>query len=78
MIRFTVPDMSCNHCVQTITTAVRGVDGAAGLQFDLATHQVQIDSAQPAAVFAQALSDHGYPPSAAAAAAPSSPSSTHP
>ena len=66
MIAFEVNDMSCGHCVSTITKAVQALDPGARLQIDLTTHRVEIE---PATSNAQALSDAikeaGYTPLAA-------------
>ena len=62
MIELTLPTMTCGHCVRTVTETVKQVDGEATVQIDLATHQVRIDSAQPAAAFTAALTEEGYAP----------------
>jgi copper chaperone len=64
MIEFTLPTMTCNHCVLTVTETVQRVDADAQLQIDLPTHQVRIDSKQPQERFAEALAEEGYPPAA--------------
>jgi len=65
MIELTLPDMTCGHCVRTVTETVQRVDAAATLKVDLATHRVSIESPQPEAAFARALAEQGYPPAAA-------------
>ena len=62
MIDFTLPSMTCGHCVRTVTETVQRVDAAATVQIDLPSHQVHIESAQPAAAFMAALTEEGYPP----------------
>lgn len=63
MIAFEVKDMSCNHCVGSLTAALRALDPAARLHFDLATKRVDIDAATAdAAQLAQAMRDAGYTP----------------
>ena len=62
MIELTLPTMTCAHCVRTVTETVHRVDAAAALHIDLPTHQVRIDSSQPAERFAAALADEGYAP----------------
>jgi len=62
MIEFTVPTMTCGHCVRTVTETVRQVDAQARVEIDLAAHRVQIDSPQPADAFAKALAEEGYAP----------------
>ena len=62
MIEFTVNDMTCGHCVSTITKAVKGVDAAGKVEIDLAAHRVRIDSAHEAAEFREAISEAGFTP----------------
>ena len=63
MIAFQVNDMTCGHCVSTVTKAVKSVDKGASVTIDLASHRVEIE---PAEANAQALSDAikeaGYTP----------------
>ncbi|NML17741.1 heavy-metal-associated domain-containing protein [Azohydromonas caseinilytica] len=66
MIELTLPTMTCGHCVKTVTATVQRVDATAGLQIDLPTHKVQIDSQLPAEAFVQALDEEGYTPTDAA------------
>ena len=62
MIEMTLPTMTCGHCVRTVTQTVQKVDADAILQIDLPTHQVKIESSQPAAAFLAALKEEGYAP----------------
>lgn len=66
MITFEVNDMTCGHCVSTVTKAVKGVDANAKVEIDLAKHLVHI---QPSDADAEELSDAikeaGYTPIAA-------------
>lgn len=62
MIELNVPDMSCNHCVQTIRKAVAGVDATAHCDIDLGTKRVAVDSALPPSDFVEALEEAGYSP----------------
>ena len=63
MISFRVNDMTCGHCVATITKAVRSVDQGARVEIDLAAHRVQIEPAQAdAGEFADAIRGAGYTP----------------
>jgi len=62
MIELTLPTMTCNHCVQTVTRTVGQVDPAAKTEIDLPTHRVRIESAKPAETFAKALTEEGYAP----------------
>lgn len=62
MIEMTLPDMTCGHCVKTVTGIVQKVDAQARLTIDLPTHKVQVESSEPAERFKAALADEGYPP----------------
>ena len=69
MIVFQVNDMTCGHCVGTITKAVTAADKGATVRIDLASHRVDIESA--AATEAQlgaAIEAAGFTPMAAQAA----------
>ena len=43
MIAFEVKDMTCGHCVSTITKALKATDKDAKVQIDLATHHVRVE-----------------------------------
>lgn len=63
MIAFEVNDMTCGHCVSTITKALKATDKDAKVQIDLATHRVQVESVSAdAADLAEAIKDAGYTP----------------
>lgn len=70
MIAFQVNDMTCGHCVSTVTKAVKGADKDATVRIDLASHRVEVD---PVSADAQALADAikeaGYTPVPVPAAA---------
>ena len=74
MIAFEVNDMTCGHCVSTITKAVRAVDEQASVNINLANHRVEIE---PTETDAQELSDAireaGYTPVALASGAAPAP-----
>lgn len=60
-LTFKVPEMSCGHCVEAISTAVRGVEGVGTVEVDLDTKQVVVDGeglSEPR--LRQAISDAGY------------------
>ncbi len=68
MIAFEVNDMSCGHCVSTITQAVKAVDAGAHVEIDLAARRVQIEPAQAGAdELRAAIQEAGYTPVAMAA-----------
>lgn len=63
MITFQVNDMTCGHCVSTITKALKWTDKDAKVQIDLTSHLVQIESAAAGAEeLAEAITDAGYTP----------------
>jgi copper chaperone len=63
MIAFEVNDMTCGHCVSTITRALKATDKDARVQIDLGTHRVQIEpTSADADELAEAIKDAGYTP----------------
>jgi copper chaperone len=61
MIELDVPDMTCNHCVSTITKAVKDIDENARCEVDLDSKRVRVDSVLPPSDFVEALEEIGYP-----------------
>lgn len=61
MIELKVNDMTCGHCVKTITKTVTSLDPGAKVETDLATRRVRIESSRPAAELTKALGEAGYP-----------------
>lgn len=67
MFEFEVNDMTCGHCVATITRAVQAVDPGATVETDLAAHRVRVEPATAGAdAIAGAIRDAGYTPQPAA------------
>jgi len=67
MIAFEVNDMTCGHCVSTITKALKAVDPGARVQIDLATHRVQVEPTEADEVdLSDAIKEAGYTPVAVA------------
>lgn len=58
---FRVPNMSCGHCVATITSAVLEVDAEAVVKADTDLRQVNIVTQTDQEVLRQALAKAGYP-----------------
>jgi len=63
VIEFTVNDMTCGHCVSSVTKAVKEADAAARCEIDLGTKRVRITSDQPADAFRTAIEEAGFTPS---------------
>ena len=61
MLKLNVPDMTCGHCVGTVTKAVQGVDSDAAVTVDLSSKIVTIETAVDAARISQAIEAAGYP-----------------
>ncbi len=60
---FSVPDMTCGHCVKAITSAIAAIDSQAVVQADLAAHHVRVDKAVVTKVaLAEAMRNAGYSP----------------
>jgi copper chaperone len=63
MITFEVNDMTCGHCVGTITQALKAADRDATVSIDLPAHRVQIEPAAAGAEeLAAAIREAGYTP----------------
>lgn len=63
MTSFSVNDMTCGHCVSTITKAVKAVDPGAQVRIDLATQRVDIEPTEAdAAELGDAIKEAGYTP----------------
>ena len=62
MLRYQVEDMTCGHCAQTITQAVKSVDASADVAIDLRSKQVNVAGVARADAVAAAIRDAGYTP----------------
>ena len=63
MVTFKVEDMTCGHCVSSITRAVHAIDPNATVKVHLATHQAQIHSTKAGKVqLGDAIREAGYTP----------------
>ena len=58
--RFNVTGMTCGHCEQAVTRALKQLDSGAQIQIDRAQNLVQVQSSQPRAALAAAIQDAGY------------------
>ncbi|WP_352424975.1 heavy-metal-associated domain-containing protein [Aminomonas paucivorans] len=56
---FHVPDMSCQHCVNRISAALRGM-GIEAFEVDLLTRRVTLETDDPRKVL-EVLDETGYP-----------------
>jgi copper chaperone len=63
MVTFEVQDMTCGHCVNSITKAVRAMDPTAQVTVDLATHRVQVESTESdSSQLGDVIREAGYTP----------------
>ena len=63
-MEFEVKDMSCGHCVMSVTKAVKAVDANAKVEVDLATKKVNIETGSDRKAISDALAEAGYPATA--------------
>lgn len=61
MIEFEVQNMSCGHCIASVTKTVKQTDPSAEVQVDLKSKRVRVESTEERATFARALTEAGYP-----------------
>ncbi len=63
MIAFEVKDMTCGHCVGTITRALQAADPQAQVEIDLARHLVRIQPGRlDAGALGEVITQAGYTP----------------
>lgn len=62
MIEFKLPQMSCGHCVRSVTEAVQSVDPQAEVKVDLGAKTAQVESKAQRDAIARALAEAGYQP----------------
>lgn len=56
-----VPDMTCRHCVRSVSEAVSDVAGVRDVRIDLATRAVVVEGAADPDVVCAAVAAVGYP-----------------
>ena len=62
MTSFQVIDMTCNHCVKSITTSVHSVAPEASVLCDLASHTVTVSGAHESQRVEGAIREAGFTP----------------
>ena len=60
-MEFEVKDMSCGHCVMSVTKAVKSVVSQAKVDVDLATKKVSVETEKNRKAIVDALAEAGYP-----------------
>lgn len=61
MYEFEVKNISCGHCVATVTRAIQEKDPKATVSIDLLTKRVAVESSAPETELRLALSSADYP-----------------
>lgn len=61
MIELTLPDMTCGHCVRTVTEVAQRLDPNAKVETDLANHRARFDTEADPQALRKALEEEGYP-----------------
>ncbi|WP_440093572.1 heavy-metal-associated domain-containing protein [Pseudomonas syringae] len=57
---FTVPGMTCGHCVRAVTEAIKNDDPAAEVQVELASKQVKVQSSLSPEQIIGLIGEEGY------------------
>lgn len=65
MIELKVSNMSCDHCVATVTRAVQALDPGAAVTVDLGAGRVRVGGTSSEPALIKALGAAGYPATAA-------------
>lgn len=60
MLRYTIENMNCGHCVATVTKAVRGIDASAVVRADVAGRNLEIDTGATSEAIVAAVGAVGY------------------
>ena len=64
MIEIKVPDMTCGHCVSTITKAVKELDASAKVDISLAEHRVRVEGKASKEDLCHCFGEGGFTPEA--------------
>jgi len=59
---FTVPEMSCQHCVNAVTKEVSSVQGVHNVKVDLGTKRVSVEANDQVSIqtIVEAINEAGY------------------
>ena len=60
MTTLSIPDMSCGHCKAIVEKAIKTIDPAATLEFDMPARTVAVQSAAATDAMRAALKTAGY------------------
>ena len=62
MLELTLPSMTCGHCVNVVTKAIKQADPKATVEIDLASHRVRIETTEGRATIESVVTEAGYAP----------------
>ncbi|UUZ68978.1 heavy-metal-associated domain-containing protein [Polaromonas sp. P2-4] len=62
MMEFDLQSMTCSHCVNAVTKAVKSADPDAKVEVDLPNHKVSVETRVDRETVIAALSEAGYRP----------------
>lgn len=62
MFEFEVNDMTCGHCVNTITKAIQDIAPSASVEVNPGKHLIRISGTSDSDGVAKAIRDAGYTP----------------
>ena len=60
-IQLKIPDIACSACVNTVTQAIKSVDGNATVEADIKTKIVKVQSQQSEEEIKEVIAKAGYP-----------------
>lgn len=63
-IKFHIPDMSCNHCVNTLTNAIQQILPNAKVTIELAQRELTVTGTDNSQQIIQLISEAGFTPQA--------------
>ncbi len=62
MLELTLPTMTCGHCASVVTKAIKQADPKAGIEIDLASHRVRVETVEDRETIESVLTEAGYAP----------------
>jgi copper chaperone len=60
MTKISIPDMSCGHCKASVDTAIKAIDPAANIDFDMPARTISLQTQASVEAVQIALLEAGY------------------
>ena len=57
MFDLTLPTLTCGHCVSMVTKAIKQADPKAGVEIDLASHRVRVETVEDREIIEAAVTE---------------------